>query len=433
MSKRKVAPSEKVSKLIEMLLSGEQGDEVNGAGLLGQLAHLGAQQVIQQALEKEQAEHLERDRYERRMEGEPARYRNGYEVGRLLLGEGLVEIQRPQVRGGAEPYRSRLWELLATRTEAVERLVVEMYARGLSTRDIEDLFRTPEGEVLLSRSSVSEITDQLWEEYEAFSQRDLSKLPIVYLIVDGVYEAMRRLGQVRDGILVAWGILEDGRRVLIHLEVGNRESYESCVGFLRELKARGLRDPVLVTSDGAPGMVRAIDEVFYLSLRQRCLVHKKVNVLAKVPESEKAEVGSFLNAVYNAPNPKIARTLADEFAAKYEGVLPTAVRCFLDDLEACLAHLRCPEVHRKAIRTTNVIERAFEELRRRTKVIPRFFNERSCLKLAFAELVRVGQRARRIRMSEIELRQLQLLRSELDEERRAATPRRTPSDSHRVA
>lgn len=433
MSKRRVAPSEHVAKLIEALLNGEAGEETDGAGLLGRLAQLGAQQVIQEALEKEQAEHLERGRYERRVEGEPALYRNGYEVGRLLLGEGRVAIQRPQVRGGAEPYRSRLWELLATRTEAVERLVVEMYARGLSTRDIEDLFRTPEGEVLLSRTSVSEITDELWEEYETFSQRDLSGLPVVYLIVDGVYEAMRRLGQVRDGLLVAWGILEDGRRALIHLEVGNRESYESCVGFLRGLKARGLRDPVLVTSDGAPGMVRAIDEVFRLSLRQRCLVHKKANVLAKVPEGEKAEVGSFLNAIYNAPNQAIARMLADEFAAKYQGSLPTAVRCFLDDLEACLAHLRCPEVHRRAIRTTNVIERAFEELRRRTKVIPRFFNERSCLKLAFAELVRVGQRARRVRMSEIELRQLQLLRSELHEERRAAAPRRPSSDTTRVA
>lgn len=256
---------------------------------------------------------------------------------------------------------------------------------------------------------------------------------MVYLIVDGVYEAMRRLGQVRDGILVAWGILEDGRRLLIHLEVGNRESYESCVGFLRGLKARGLPDPILVTSDGAPGMIRAIDEVFNQSLRQRCLVHKKANVLAKVPETEKAEVGAHSNAVVNPPYPKIARTLADEFAAKYQGALPTAVRCFLDDLEACLAHLRCLEIHRKAIRTTNVMERAFKELRRRTKVIPRFFKERTCLKLAFAELVRVGQRGRRVPMSEIELRQLQLLGGELHEERRAATPRRTSSDSTRVA
>jgi putative transposase len=98
--------------------------------------------------------------------------------------------------------------------------------------------------------------------------------------------------------------------------------------------------------------------------------------------------------------------------------------CFLDDLPACLASLRCPEVHGKAIRTTNVIERSFEELRRRTKVIPRFFDERSCLKLAFAELLPAGQRSQRVRMSEIELRQLNLRRQQLDEER--ARPARTP-------
>jgi transposase-like protein len=376
---------------------------------------------------------LQRGRYERREEEARPVYRNGYEAGRLLIGDGPIDVQRPQVRGGSEPYRSRVWQLLGQRSEAVERLVVEMYARGLSTRDIEDLFRDEEGEVVLSRSAISEITDELWEEYEAFSQRDFSELPLVYLVVDGVYEAMRRLGQVRDGILVARGILEDGRRLLIHLEVGNRESYESCLGFLRGLKARGLRDPVLVVSDGAPGMIRAIDDVFSGSLRQRCLVHKKSNVLAKVPESERAEVGSFLTAVYNAPTQEVARALAEQFAAKYEGQLPSAVRVFLDDLEACLAHLRCPEIHRKAIRTTNVIERAFEELRRRTKTIPRFFNERSCLKLAFAELVRVGQRSRRLRMSEFELRQLKLLRSELAEERRAATPNSSLQKDHRIA
>lgn len=432
MSERRVAPSEKLAKSIEALTSLE-GSELEGSGLLAELVRLGAQKVIQEALEREQAEHLDRGRYERREEGTPALYRNGYERGRMMIGEGPIEVARPQVRGGSGPYRSRVWELLAQRSEAVERLVVEMYARGLSTRDIEDIFRGPEGEVLLSKSAVSELTDELWEEYEAFSERDLSELPVVYLVVDGVYEAMRRLGNVKDGILVAWGILEDGRRMLIHLEVGNRESYDSCLSFLRGMKARGLRDPVLVTSDGAPGLIRAIDEVFRGSLRQRCLVHKKRNVLAKVPESEQAEVGTFVTAVYQAPTLEVARSLADQFAEKYQGTVPSAVRVFLDDLEACLAHLRCPEVHRKAIRTTNVIERAFEELRRRTKVIPRFFTERSCLKLAFAELVRVGQRARRIKMSEIELRQLQVLRTELAEERGTATPKRTSSKTTRVA
>ncbi|MGH3927050.1 MAG: transposase, partial [Pseudonocardiaceae bacterium] len=168
-----------------------------------------------------------------------------------------------------------------------------------------------------------------------------------------------------------------------------------------------------------------IEEALPYSLRQRCLVHKKRNVMAKVPEDEKAAVAAFLGAVYHAPTVEVARSLATQFAERYEGRFPSAVRSFLDDLEACLAHLRCPEVHRRSIRTTNVIERAFEELRRRTKIIPRFFDEKSCLKLAYAELVRAGQRSRRVRMSEIEIRHLQLLRKELAAERATdSMPRR---------
>lgn len=423
MSQTRIAASEKLAKAVEEMVA-KVDQEADGTALLGQLAQLGARKLIQEALEQEQAEHLERERYVRRKAGSTPLYRNGYEPGRLLLGEGVVEVQRPQVRGGHEPYRSQLWDLIGGRSEALERLVVEMYARGLSTRDIEDLFRGPDGAVLLSKSAVSELTDRLWEEYATFSQRDLSALPLVYLVVDGVYEAMRRLGHARDGLLVAWGILEDGQRVLIHVELGNRESYESGLAFLRGLKARGLRDPVLVTSDGAPGLIQALEEVFPFALRQRCLVHKKRNVLDKVPEDEKGAVAAFLNAVFHAPTLELARSLATQFAATYEGRFPSAVRSFLEDLEACLAHLRCPEVHRRAIRTTNIIERAFEELRRRTKVIPRFFDEKSCLKLAYAELVRAGQRSRRVRMSEIELRQLQLLRRELAEERGVPAPRR---------
>lgn len=423
MSQTRIAPSEKLAKAVEEMVA-KVDQAADGASLLGQLAQLGARKLIQEALEQEQADSLERERYARREAGSAPVYRNGYEPGRLLLGEGAIELQRPQVRGASAPYRSRIWDLVGGRSEAVERLVVEMYARGLSTRDIEDLFRGEDGAVLLSKSAVSEITDRLWEEYAAFSGRDLSALPLVYLVVDGVYEAMRRLGQVRDGLLVAWGILEDGQRVLIHLELGNRESYESCLAFLRGLKARGLKDPVLVTSDGAPGLIQAVEELFPLALRQRCLVHKKRNVLDKVPEDEKAAVAAFLNAVFQAPTLDLARSLASQFAATYGERFPSAVRSFLEDLEACLAQLRCPEVHRRAIRTTNLIERAFEELRRRTKVIPRFFDEKSCLKLAYAELLRAGQRSRRVRMSEIELRQLQLLRRELSAERGAAAPPR---------
>lgn len=154
--------------------------------LLSHLAHLGLGYLLQQALEQEQEDFLGRGRYDERRSGgvsqeedaagdRPA-YRNGYEHGRLNTAEGEVRVRVPQVRGSASPYRSKLMEFLSGNSEALERLVVEMYARGLSTRDVEECFRDQaSGELMISRSAVSEITDQLWEDYREFSSRDLCR------------------------------------------------------------------------------------------------------------------------------------------------------------------------------------------------------------------------------------------------------------------
>jgi putative transposase len=166
---RKVPPSEVLREEINHSLAGgvEEGTE-----LLSHLAHLGLGYLVQQALEQEQEDFLGRGRYQRRVVGEEdtedrsARYRNGYEQGTLRSAEGEVRVKVPQVRGASEPYCcSRLMEFLSGNSEALERLVVEMYARGLSTRDVEECFRDEAtGELMISRSAVSEITDQLWED-----------------------------------------------------------------------------------------------------------------------------------------------------------------------------------------------------------------------------------------------------------------------------
>lgn len=162
---------------------------------------LGAQKLEQEALEREEAEYLARGRYERQERGEPAVYRNGYEAGRLVMGRGRSRSSDCRCGEGMGRTGAGSGSRWARGARVWSGWWWMMYARGLSTRDIEDIFRGPEAEVLLSRSAVSEITDALWEEYEAFSGRDLSDLPVVYLVVDGVYEAMRRLGRVRDGML----------------------------------------------------------------------------------------------------------------------------------------------------------------------------------------------------------------------------------------
>jgi len=383
------------------------------------LLKLAARVVLQEALEAEQRDLLGRERYERGSDGS---YRNGYRPGRVECAEGRVQVQVPQVRG-VPGYRSPLMEFLAAHSEVLERLVTEMYARGLSTRDVEEALTDATGECLLTRSAVSELTDRLWEDYQAFCQRDLSGFEVIYLFVDAIYESLREQGGPPEAVLCAWGICADGRRVLLHLALGNKESYADWLEFLRDMVARGLKPPLTMTSDGAPGLLRALEEVFPQSLRIRCWMHKMRNVLDKLPDSARAEVKAWLVAVRDAPTLEAGRQAAAETIAHFEREYPAARKSFADDLESSLLHLRVPPAHRKFVRTTNLIERSFEEERRRTKVIPRFFDERSCLKLAFAALERAARRWQKVTITELEQRQLALLRQELQ-------PDPTPSDRH---
>jgi transposase-like protein len=269
------------------------------------------------------------------------------------------------------------------------------------------------GDRLLSRTAVSQVTEVLWDEYEAFAERDLSGFEVAYLFLDAVYESLRQQGGGKEGVLCAWAICADGRKVMLHLALGNKESYPNWLEFLRNMVKRGLRTPVLVTTDGAPGLIRAVEEVFPNSLRQRCLAHKTRNVTDKVPDSARAEVKGAIRAAYYAPNREVAEMVAADVLKTYHSRFPSAMRSFQDDWEACIAYLRCPAIHHKRIRTTNLLERSFLEERRRTRTIPRFFTEKSCLKLVFATLLRTSQRWQGVRMSEIERQQLKLLRREL--------------------
>jgi putative transposase len=352
MSEQRIPPSEQIRQQIDELLN--KGIEAQESPL-NPLLRLGAQLVVQEALEQETTERLGRAWYQRRQPGESLRgHRNGYESGRLRTTEGEIRVQVPQVRNWAEegPYRSRLMDFLRGHSDVLDRLAVEMYARGLSTRDIEDALKEATGDPLLSRTAVSELTDTLWEDYEAFCQRDLSVFEVEYLFIDAVYEGLRSWG-CSQGILCAWGICRDGRKVLLHLALGSRESYENCPEFIRDMVRRGLPPPVLVTTDGTRGLIRAVTEVWPKSLRQRCLAHKMRNILDKVPKGAQEEIKRRVRDVFYAPSLEMARERAAEVLREYREAYPAAMRSFSDDLEACLVYLRCPLAHHKAIRTTN--------------------------------------------------------------------------------
>ena len=340
-------------------------------------------------------------------------------TGRLKTAEGFVDYAAPQIAGREEPFRSEISETLKGRTQALEDLAVELLARGLSVRDIEDAFRDESGRLLLSRSAVSEIGERLWADYQEFAGRDLSEYDMAYLFVDGIAERIRP-GQKREPLLAAWGFTASGAKVLLHLMAGSREDAETVSAFFQDMRRRGLGDPLLVVSDGAAGIVKAVETCFPRSARQRCLAHRMRNLAAKVPDDLWPEFKARASAAYQAPSRAIARDLASGLLADYEAELPSAPACFMDNFEACIAQLRMPIAHRRAIRTTNLLERLFVEERQRLKIIPNAFGEKPVLKLMFGAMIRAAERWRAIRVSELERRQMHAAREELDQEYEAA-------------
>ena len=420
----RVSATDQTRERLEALIDGR----LVSAPERSDLMLLAARLILEEALEGEVRDRLGRERYER-TEGPPTGYRNGYRTGRMKTAEGMVEYAAPQVRATSEPFVSAVRENLAGRTGALEDLAIELYARGLSTRDIEDTFTDEKGHRLLSRAAVSEITERLWEDYAAFTKRALAEHRVVYLYIDGIAERLRA-GQPREAVLAAWGIGEDGRKVLLHLMAGSKEDTETVRAFFQDMRARGLGDPLLVVSDGAPGIIRAIEECFPRSARQRCLAHRMRNLAVKVPTDLWPEFKARVTACYQAPSRAIARNLAEGIRADYATTVPSAVACFEDDFEACIAHLRLPVTHRQATRTTNLLERLFVEERRRLKIIPNGFGEKAVLKLMFAALIRAADRWRGLRFSELELRQIAAVRKDLDTEYEATiTPSGSPSES----
>ena len=223
---------EELSALIEGRLASPAGRSA--------LVELATRLIVEEALEGEARDTLGRDYYERG--AEPGQgYRNGTRTGRLKTAEGNMTYSAPQVAGLDQPYRSAIRDHLKGQTEALESLAVEMLARGLSVRDIEDAFRDESGRLLLSKTAVAEMGEQLWEDYQAFKSRDLGEYEIAYLFIDGIAERLRP-GQKREPVLAAWGFTLYGRKVLLHLMAGSKEDGETVSAFFQDMRARGLGD-----------------------------------------------------------------------------------------------------------------------------------------------------------------------------------------------
>jgi len=276
-SSTRVTASERVRSEIDALFCDR--DRELGA-ILEEVARLSVRLVLQAALEAEVGEFLGRDRYGRGERVRPG-HRNGYQPVTVKTTAGAVTLERPKLRGTLEVFASRLLGRRVTRTNALESLVISGWVRGLSDRDVAAALREALGaDATVSRSTVSRVCEQIKDEFDAWRARDLSELELDYLFVDASHFKMHD-GARSEPVLVAYGISVEGNPVFVHLDGVSAESTDACVGFLESIVARGLSTPpVLVVSDGAPGLCAALDQVFPHARRQRCLIHRARNVLA---------------------------------------------------------------------------------------------------------------------------------------------------------
>jgi putative transposase len=264
--------------------------------------------------------------------------------------------------------------------------VIGAFVRGLSMRDVESLCEKA-GLGKLSKSTAARICSELRERFAAFGRRDLYDIHLAALFLDAVFLSVRPDGP-KEGVLVAWGFTDDGERVLLAVMLGMRESHADWLALGRDLIARGLGAPMLIVADGAPGLIKALEQCWPASDRQHCAVHRVRNLLAKLPERERERVRqAYWQALDDATNERDGKqrlqALVDELdRAGYTA----AAKCLADDLNALVVHLRYPTRHRRRWRSTNLLERSLGEVKRRTKVIGRFPGETSRLTLVWAVL-----------------------------------------------
>jgi putative transposase len=393
------------------------------AGAIEQVAVLGARLLLQAAIEAEVTAYLGRDRYERAAGCGAARagMRNGYCPTTVKTTAGPVTLQRPKVRGTTERFASQLFGKGVTKTNALESLVIAGLVRGLSVRDVEATLVEALGEsAAVSKSTVSRVCEDIKTQFEAWSARRLDQVELDYLFLDGSHFKYHANASA-EPVLAAWGIDTDGKPVFVGLEAAASESGDAWEGFLSGLGERGLACPLLVISDGAAGLIGAVERTMGAALRQRCLVHRARNVLAKVPKNAQPEVKADYWAIFDVPDTiepgldavAYVQKRIDAFEKRWRDSYPAAARCLLDDRDSLTVYLRFPREHWTRVRHSNFIERTFGETRRRVKVIGRLPGEHSCLKLVWAVLDRASAGWRGFTMTPAGLRLLADLRRSL--------------------
>ena len=331
----------------------------------------GARQLLHEAVEAELTDYLSQYQAERDSSGRRCVVRNGYLPARTLMtGLGEVAIRVPKTRdrdGGGRHFTSSLLPPYIKRTKSVESVLPWLYLKGVSTGEMSAALAALLGEQAkgLSAGTVSRLK-QAWEqEYQGWRGRDLRRRRYVYVWVDGIYFNVRG-EDARQCLLVVIGVDELGRKELLAVEDGYRESKQSWREVLLDLKARGFTPPSLATGDGALGFWAALAELSPTTRTQRCWVHKTANVLNKLPKGLQAKAKQGVQAIWMAESRAAATTALDQFIRTYEDKYPKATACLASDRDELLTFYDFPAAHWQSIRTTNPIESTFATVRLRT-------------------------------------------------------------------
>jgi len=369
------------------------------------LVRRGAKVMLQAALEQEVSEYLERARHQRSdTEVEFRGYRNGHSPERkLTVGSGTIKVKTPRVSdvpAGHEPFKSRIVKPYQRRSVSLQQVFPKLFIEGLATRDFEPALRCLMGaEAALSPSTISRLNAGFKAEYEEWSRSSLSSLPVVYVWVDGIY-IKAGIADERACLLVVMGADVTGKKHLLAMEEGYRESKESWLAVLRNLKRRGMNEPALAVGDGGLGFWAAAGEVWRQTRQQRCWVHKMRNIVDKLPHKERGEAAKSLRAIYLSRTREEAKSKVLALVKSWRGLYDRAAECLMDDLDRMLSYFDFPSEHHKHLRTTNAIESVFASVRLRTTAMKRLRSSRSAVYLIFQIVKRAEKSLQRLSHAE---------------------------------
>src|SRR6476646_5096188 len=338
------------------------------------------QEVVQQVLEAEMDEALQAGKGERTASRQG--YRSGYYSRTLVSRMGRLELEVPQDRQGR--FSTQVFERYQRSEKALGVALAEMYVQGVSTRKVKAITEELCGHAF-SASVVSESTRRLDEQLAQFAGRSLAGDEYPYLVLDARYERVREGGVIRSrAVLIGIGISWDGRRCVLGVELASRESTSSWREFLCGLKQRGLRGVEFVASDHHEGLRQAIVEVLPEAVWQRCYVHFLRNALDHLPRKADDDCLKELRWIYDRRDLEEARRDLAVWLGKWQSKYPKLCDWVEQTIEETLSFYRLPLAHHKHLKSTNMLERLNEEIKRRTQVVRIFPNEQSCLRLVRA-------------------------------------------------